>query len=135
PRPRRIERGEDGAVLEMAQSGQQCGNLGCAEDSRQCEGAPGIRDILQHRWAPKRHPIEEAQRTDGLHHGGPGHLFVLDEKELIGADLLWAQMLRGGLKMLSEIGDTAEIRANSMVRVVTELEIVTHPWAWCGHAA
>jgi hypothetical protein len=59
-----------------------------AEDGRQRAGPLRMGDILQHRWAPQGHPVQEPQRTDRLHHGGPGELFVLDEKELIGADLL-----------------------------------------------
>ena len=43
-------------------------------------------------------------------------MFLLDEKELVGADLLWAKMLGGGPKMLGEIGDTAQIRASGMLR-------------------
>ena len=76
----------------------------------------------QHRWAPQRDAIEEAQGTHRLHDGGPGHLFLLDKKELIDADLLRAKMLGGAPKMLSEGGDTAQVTVNGLGGVVAELQ-------------
>jgi hypothetical protein len=61
-----------------------------------------------------------------LHDGGPGNLFLLDKKELRGADLLRAKMLGGGPEMLGEIGDTAQIRASGLLRVIAELQIFAH---------
>src|SRR5437016_11146291 len=134
PQPRRIERGEDGAVLEMARDGQYGGDLGLTEDGRQREGAPGRHDILQHHWAPQCDAIEEPQSTHSLHDGGPGNLFLLDQKELISADLLRTQVLGGGPEMLGEIGDTVQIRAHGMRRVVAELQIFQHALTQGGHA-
>jgi len=129
PQPCGIERGENGPVLQMGRGSQQGRDLGLAEDGGEGEGPPGMRDILQHGWTPQRHAIEEAQGTDGLHHRRPGELFVLNEKELIGADLLQTQVLGGGPKMPCEISDTVQIRANSMRRVVAELHVFQHALA------
>ena len=93
PQPRGIERGEDGAVFQVVGRGQQGGYFRLTQNRREGEGPSGMGDILQHPRASEGDAVEEAQRTDGLHHGGPGHLLVLDEKELIGADLLRAQVL------------------------------------------
>ena len=62
-----------------------------------------MRDILQHRRACQGDAGEEAQGTHGLHHGGSGHSFLLDKKELRGADLLRAQVLGGGPEMPREV--------------------------------
>ena len=103
--------------------------LRLTQESRQGEGPPGMRDILQHPWTAEGDAVEEAQRADSLDHGSPGHLFVLEEKELIGADLLWPQVLGGGPKMPREIRDTVQIRANGMLRVVAELHVFQHALA------
>jgi hypothetical protein len=64
-------------------------------------------DIFQHPRASKGDAIEETQGTHGLHDGGPGNVFLLDKKELIGADLLRAKMRGGDPKVLGEVSDTA----------------------------
>ena len=102
PQARGIEGGEDGAVFEVGQRCQYGRDFGLAEDGGQREGAAGMRDILNHARALERDTIEEAQGTDGLHDGGPGQLLLLDQKELIGADLLRAKVLGGGRKMLAK---------------------------------
>jgi hypothetical protein len=56
-------------------------------------------------------------------------VLLLDEVELVGAHVLRPEMLGRGVKMLRKRGDTAQIRANRMLRVVAELQIVTHPLA------
>jgi hypothetical protein len=100
-----------------------------AEDDRQGEGPLRRRDRLQYLWASEGNAVEEAQRADGLDHGSPGHLFVLEEKELIGADLLRAQVRGGSPKMPCEIGDTAEVAVHREGRVVAELHVFQHALA------
>ncbi len=121
--PRRRERGEDGPMFQVAWGGQERRDFGLAEDVRQCEGPLRRRDRLQYLWASEGNAVEEAQRADGLDHGSPGHLFVLEEKELRGADLLRAQVRGGSPKMPCEIGDTAEVAVHSEGRVVAELHV------------
>jgi hypothetical protein len=86
-------------------------------------------NILQHPWTSEGNAVEEAQRADGLYPGSPGYLFVLEEKELIGADLLRAQVLGGSPKIPCEIGDTAEVAVHSEGRVVAELHVFQHALA------
>ena len=86
-------------------------------------------DVLDHPGHAQRRLIEEAEGTHGLLERRPRHVFLLDEVELVGAHVLRPEMLGRGVKMLGKLGDTAQIRANGMVRVVAELEIVAHPLA------
>jgi hypothetical protein len=57
----------------------------------------------------ERHVVEKAQATDGLHDERPGDVPLVDEIELILADVLGAKVIRGGAKVLGELGDTAEV--------------------------
>ena len=97
-------------MFQVVGRGQQGGYFRLTQNRREGERPSGIGDILQHPRASEGDAVEEAQRTDGLHHGGPGHLLVLDEKELIGADLLRAQVL-GRPPMPREVGDTTEVES------------------------
>src|SRR5262245_51503549 len=86
------------------------------------------------RWASEGDAVEEAQRTDGVHLGGPGRPVILDEKKLIGADLLRAKMRGGDPKMLGKVSDTAEVTAHGMGGVVAELQVFQHALAQGCHA-
>src|SRR5262249_205100 len=88
-----------------------------------------LRDILQHLRAPEGDTVEEAQGAHRLDHAGPGHLLLLGEKELIGADLLRAEVLGGGPKMPREIRDTAQVAGYGQGRVVAELHVFEHALA------
>ena len=134
PSPRRIERREDGAVLQVARDGQEGGDRGWAAEDGPRGGAPGRGDRLPHRWASQRHTREAAQGTHGLHDGGPGNLCLLDQKELRGADLLRAERLRGGPTMLGAIGDTAQRRASGMRRGAAALQSFEQALTQRGHA-
>ena len=57
----------------------------------------------------ERHVVEKARATDGLHDERPGDVPLVDEIELILADVLGAKVIRGGAKVLGELGDTAEV--------------------------
>jgi len=61
----------------------------------------------------ERHVVEKAQGTDCLHDERPGDVSLMHEIELILADLLRAQPIRGGAKGLGKVGDTAEIGLDS----------------------
>ena len=98
------------AVFEVGKRCQHGRHFGLAEDGGQRQGAVRRRDILNHARALERDTIEEAQGTDGLHDGGPSPLLLLDQKELIDADLLGAKVLGGGPKMLGEISNTVQRR-------------------------
>ena len=89
-------------MFEVGKRCQYGRHFGLAEDGGQRKGAVRMRDILNHARALERDTIEEAQGTDGLHDGGPGPLLLLDQKELIDADLLRAKMLGGGPKCLAK---------------------------------
>jgi hypothetical protein len=54
---------------------------------------------------------------------------LVDEIELILADVLRAKAIWGGPKVLGKLGDTAEIGGNSLRRIVPQLQIFQHPLA------
>ena len=78
----------------------------------------GLRDRGEHVGLAERHVGEKAQATDGLHDERPGDVPLVDERELILADVLGAKAIRGGPKVLGKLGDTAEIGGNSLRRIV-----------------
>ena len=81
----------------------------------------------------ERHVVEEAQGTDRLHDERPRDVPLMHEIELVLADLLGAQLLWGGPKVLGKLGDTAEISRDSFWGIVAQLEVIAHPLAQGGH--
>jgi hypothetical protein len=57
----------------------------------------------------------------------------MDEKELISADFLRAEVLGGGPEMPREIGNTAEVAVNGEGGVVAELHVFQHALAQGRH--
>jgi len=91
--------------------------------------AARMGDALDHPGDAQRRVIEEAEGTHDLLERPPRHMLLLDEVELVSAHVLRPEMLGRGVKVPRKLSDTAQIRAHSMLRVVAELEIVTHPLA------
>ena len=123
PQPRRRERGEDGPLLQVAWGAQERRDCGWAKEDRPCEGPLRRRDILQYLWASEGNAGEETPCADGLDHSSPGHLVVLEEQELLGADRLRAQGLGGSPQVPGAVGDTAEGAVPREGRVVAELPV------------
>jgi len=123
PQPRRRERGEDGPLLQVAWGAQERRDCGWAKEDRPCEGPLRRRDILQYLWASEGNAGEETPCADGLDHRSPGHLVVLEEQELLGADRLRAQGLGGSPQVPGAVGDTAEGAVPREGRVVAELPV------------
>jgi len=57
----------------------------------------------------------------------------MHEIELVLADLLGAQLLWGGPKVLGKLGDTAEIGLDRFWGIVPQLEVFEHPLAQGSH--
>ena len=55
--------------------------------------------------------VEKPQRTYGLVERRPRELFLLDQEQLVLADVLRPEPIRGGLKVFGEVGDTTHICA------------------------
>ena len=104
-----IEGHQNGTRFEAAGSLEQGRHFGLTQDRREGLGPLGLRDIGEHVGLAERHVVEKAQATDGLHDERPGDVPLVDEIELILADVLGAKVIRGGAKVLGELGDTAEV--------------------------
>ena len=74
PEPGGIERGEDGAMLQMAWSHKDSSDIGVAEDRGEFALPPGLRNVVQHPRVPEGGVIEEAEGTDGLSKADIPHL-------------------------------------------------------------
>ena len=83
------------------------------QNGRQGFRALGLGDIGEHVGLAERHVVEKAQGTDRLHDERPGDVSLMHEIELILADLLRPQPIRGGAKGLGKVGDAAEIGLDS----------------------
>jgi hypothetical protein len=121
PEPGGIERGEDGAMLQIAWGHKDSSDIGVAEDRGELALPPGIRNVFQHPRVPEGGVIEEAEGTDGLMKGGPGDLPVLGERVLVGADVFRPQAVGWGVKVLRTVGDAPQVAADRIGGVVSEL--------------
>ncbi len=72
--------------------------------------------------------IEKAQGRDGLDQDALVHLLV-EEMQLIGADMLGSELIGGGLKVLGELGDIADITVDGVGREVANLHVFEHAFA------
>ena len=129
PQARAIEGGKHGTMFQIAWGGEHRRDLRPTQHRGQLLLAARMGDVLDHPGDAQRRVIEEAEGTHDLLERPPRHVLLLDEVELVGAHVLRPEMLGRGVKMLRKLGDTAQIRANRMLRVVAELKIVTHPLA------
>src|SRR6266567_410022 len=92
-------------------------------------GALGLGDILDHPGLAQRDAVEKAQGTDGLDDARPRGVLLLDEIELILADMLGIEVVRWGPKIMGKVGDKAGKAGDGLWGIVPELEIVVHPLA------
>jgi len=76
-------------MFQIAGGNEERGHLGLTQHEGQFLLAAWIRDMLHHPGLAEGFLIEEPQGTNGLHEGVPGDL-LLDEQELIGADIFGA---------------------------------------------
>ena len=95
PEPRGIERGEDGAMLQVTRGHQDGSDIGGAQDRGEPALPPGRGNMFQHPLVPEGGVREEAESTDGLVKGGPGDLPVMGEIVLVGADVFRSQAIGG----------------------------------------
>jgi len=116
-------------MFQIVWSGEQRRDLRPTQHRGQLLLATRMGDMLDHPGYTQRRVREEAEGTHDLLERPPCHVLLLDEVELVGTHMLRPEMLGRGVKMLSKRGDTAQIGANRMLRVVAELKIVMHPLA------
>ena len=77
--------------------------------------------------------VQESQRADQLNTGGLRCLLVLDQEQLVLANLLGAELVGWLVEVSSKLGDRVQIEANRGGRIVADLEILQHPLSKWGH--
>ena len=124
-----IERGKDGPAFEPAGGLQESRHFGGAQQGGQRLRPLGLGNILNHPGLLERDTVEEAERTDNLDDARPGEVPFLDEIELILADMLRAEAVWWGPKVLGKVGDTTQIAIDRQRRIVAQVQVVVHPLA------
>jgi WD40 repeat protein len=81
-----------------------------------------VGDIVDHPRTAQGGLIEKAEGTHGLDEDAFGDL-LLEEMELIGADVLGAEAIGRGMEVLGELGHIAQIAINRVGRVVANLHV------------
>src|SRR5207247_8161041 len=112
-------------MLEVAWGQQQGLDLVATEDDGERLGLLGVRDIVDHPWAAEGGLVEKAEGTHGLDKDALRGLLV-EEVELVGADVLGSQAIRRGAKVLGELGEVAQIPIDRVKRVVAYLHVFEH---------
>src|SRR4030095_13517466 len=115
----RIQGSEDRPMLEVAWGQQQRLDLVTTEDDGERLGPFGIGDEVDHPRAVQGGLVEKAEGTHGLDKDTLRGLLV-EEVELIGADVLGSQTIRRGAKVLGKLGDIAQIPIDRVGRVVAD---------------
>src|SRR5215831_12219247 len=125
PHTRGIEGGEDRAMLEVAWSQQHRLDLVATEDNRELLRLFGIGDIVCHPGTAQGGFIEKAEGTHGLDKDTLGDV-LLEEMELIGADMLGVETIGRGVEVLSELANVAQIPIDGVGGVVANLHVFEH---------
>jgi hypothetical protein len=125
PQAGRREGGQDRAMLEVVWSEQQRLDLVATEDDRELLGLFGVWDIVHHPGTAQGGLVEKASGTHGLDEDALGGL-GMEQMELRGADVLGSQAIRGGAKVLGELGDVAQRAIDRVGRVVADLHVFKH---------
>ena len=124
-----VDRLEEGAVLEEPHSRQDPRDLYHAEDHGELLGALGEGEVLDREGPAECLPVEEAQGADGLVEGGPGCPGLLDEVDLVLADVGRAEEVRRLAEVPGEGGHPLDVGLDGLRRVVADPEILDHPLA------
>jgi hypothetical protein len=129
PQARAREGGQQGTRFQMAWGGEHRRDVKPTQHRGHLLLAARMGDALAHPGDAQGRVREAAEGTHDVLERPPRHVLLLDEVELVGAHVLRPEMLGRGVKRPRKLGDTAQIRANSRLRVVTEVEIVAHALA------
>jgi len=118
-----VGRLQDQTLDGLRHQRQQLGHLGLAEHRRQHPRFLAVGDHVHGEASLEREAVEKAQGTDGLVEDTPGSV-LLEQIQLIKADVFRAELLRGSVKVSGEADDVLEIGLHRSRTVVAELQVL-----------
>jgi len=115
-------KGQNGSMLEVVCRQDSRLDLVATEDDRQGLGLLGIGEIVDHPGATEGGFIEKAQGTHGLDEDALGDLLV-EQQELVGADVLGAEAIGRRVEVFSKLGDRAQRGVDSRSNRTNERKV------------
>jgi pimeloyl-ACP methyl ester carboxylesterase len=112
PESRAVEHGQHRAMAETAGRLQQGFDFFPAEDQRQLSFPTGERDTLDGDFLVQCMGIEEPEGTYHLDESGKRHFLLLDQKQLIPADVFGVELIGWFAEVLSEHGNGVQVKSN-----------------------
>jgi len=131
----RVRRQQHRQVLDVADAREQLLRLRPAQNHRQRLLLPGERDVPDVPVPLQRRSVQEPQGTHGGVERRPAHLPLLDQVDLVRADLLQAELARATAVVDRELLDAADVRLLRLESVVANSKVFEHPLAKCSHWA
>jgi hypothetical protein len=126
--------GADHQAVGVGREGrEELQDLVAAEDGRQGLGPLAEGDGRDHVGAAEADAVEEAQGADGLVEGAPGGAAHLEQVELVGADVVGAELVGGPAEVAGEAGHVLDVAGDGLGGVVAELEVLQQALAQRGH--
>src|SRR6266852_2426967 len=129
-----VQHGQHGAVAKLAGRLQERFDFLPAQDQRQLSFAPWKRNAFDRDLAVQCVGIEKAQRADQLDASGLRCLFVLDQEQLVLANMLGAELVGWLMEVFGELGDRVQVKTDGGGRIVADLEILQHALPKWGHS-
>ena len=122
--PSGVNRHQQGPVFEVVQGSQQAGHLVGAQDHRKFLFLLGKGDVLDGPVFVQADPVEEAQSANRLVEDRPGSLLGFHQKDLILANLLGSQQMRGLAEMARELSHPSDIGFDGALCIVADPQIL-----------
>jgi hypothetical protein len=110
----------DGAGL----GGKEPGHLVAAEDRGQALGLLAVGDLFDQEGAGEGQAVEQAEGADHLVEGTPGGVPLVQQVQLVGADLGGPELLGGAAEVAGEAHDGRGVGLDGAWAVVAELQIL-----------
>ena len=131
----RVHRHQQGSVLEVARRLEQGGHLLRAEDLRQLEAHLLVGNVADFPVALEHLAVEEPERADDLVEVGPRDPAVPGQVQLVLADVLEGELIRGPHEVADKVADAAYIAFAGARAVPSELELFVHAIVELAHDA
>jgi len=133
PQPGGVGGHEQGAVLEVAEGGEEASQLVGAEDDRETAGLLDRGEARRDVVAAEGLAIEEAPGAAGELIVAVGDVLLLEEVEQVGADVLAAEEIGRGVEVGGEAGGASDVSIDGRLGEVAEGHVVDHAATQGGH--